>query len=69
MSKNPESMTIVSTIISLAHSLKLKVIAEGVETEEQAKLLRLFRCDELQGYLLGRPAPFDSMTALLPKAN
>jgi diguanylate cyclase (GGDEF)-like protein/PAS domain S-box-containing protein len=69
MSKNPESMTIVSTIISLAHSLNLKVIAEGVETEDQAKLLRLLKCDELQGYLLGRPAPFDSVTVLLPKAN
>ena len=69
MSKNPESMTIVSTIISLAHSLNLKVIAEGVETEDQAKLLRQLKCDELQGYLLGRPAPFDSVTALLPKAN
>jgi len=62
-------MTIVSTIISLAHSLNLKVIAEGVETEDQAKLLRQLKCDELQGYLLGRPAPFDSVTALLPKAN
>jgi len=69
MSENAESMTIVSTIISLAHSLNLKVIAEGVETEDQAKLLRLARCDELQGYHLGRPAPFDSVTALLPKAN
>ena len=44
-------------------------IAEGVETEDQAKLLRQLKCDELQGYLLGRPAPFDSVTALLPKAN
>ena len=69
MSENAESMTIVSTIISLAHSLNLKVIAEGVETEDQAKLLRRFMCDELQGYLLGRPAPFDSVTALLPKAD
>jgi diguanylate cyclase (GGDEF)-like protein/PAS domain S-box-containing protein len=69
MSKNPESMTIVSTIISLAHSLNLKVIAEGVETEDQAKRLRLLKCDELQGYLLGRPAPFDSVTTLLPKAR
>jgi diguanylate cyclase (GGDEF)-like protein/PAS domain S-box-containing protein len=69
MSKNPESMTIVSTIISLAHALKLKVIAEGVETEEQAQLLRLFRCDELQGFLFGRPAPFESVTTLLPRAK
>lgn len=69
MSENAESMTIVSTIISLAHSLNLKVIAEGVETEHQAKVLRHFECDQLQGYLLGRPAPFESVTALLPKAN
>ena len=44
---------------SLAHSLDLKVVAEGVETEEQAKLLRLLRCDMLQGYLLGRPVPIE----------
>jgi diguanylate cyclase (GGDEF)-like protein len=69
MSENAESLTIVSSIISLAHSLNLKVIAEGVETEDQAKLLRHFECDQLQGYLLGRPAPFESVTALLPRAN
>ena len=44
----------VTNIIALAHSLTLKVVAEGVEDEEQAKLLRLLRCDNLQGYLLGR---------------
>jgi len=52
---SPESMGLVTNIISLAHSLSLKVVAEGVEEEEQAKLLRLLRCDTLQGYLLGRP--------------
>ncbi len=62
-------MTIVSTIISLAHSLNLKVIAEGVEKEDQAKVLRQLNCDELQGYLLGRPVPFESVAALLQKAN
>jgi EAL domain-containing protein (putative c-di-GMP-specific phosphodiesterase class I) len=36
--------------VSLAHSLQLKVVAEGVETEEQAKILRLLRCDEMRGY-------------------
>ena len=63
----PETMTLVSTIISLAHSLKLKVVAEGVDSEEQAKLLRLLRCDELQGFLFSRPLPFDDLTALLRK--
>ncbi|MCW5704885.1 MAG: EAL domain-containing protein [Bradyrhizobium sp.] len=55
MTRNPHSMTLVSTIISLAHALDLKVIAEGVESEEQAKLLRLLKCDELQGYLISKP--------------
>jgi PAS domain S-box-containing protein/diguanylate cyclase (GGDEF)-like protein len=65
MSEDPDTMTLVQTIISLAHSLDLKVIAEGVETDEQAKLLRLLRCDEVQGYLFGRPLPFEEITALL----
>jgi EAL domain-containing protein (putative c-di-GMP-specific phosphodiesterase class I) len=50
-------LALVTNIIGLAHSLKLKVVAEGVEGVEQENLLRLLRCDELQGYLLGRPMP------------
>ncbi|NMG76891.1 EAL domain-containing protein [Aromatoleum diolicum] len=65
MAATPESMTIVSTIISLAHSLGLKVIAEGVEKEEQAKFLRLFRCNELQGYLISQPLPPDEVVGYL----
>jgi EAL domain-containing protein (putative c-di-GMP-specific phosphodiesterase class I) len=53
----PEGLALVSTIITLAHSLKLKVVAEGVETEEQARLLRLLNCDEFQGYLFSKPVP------------
>jgi EAL domain-containing protein (putative c-di-GMP-specific phosphodiesterase class I) len=49
----------VSTIISLAHSLKLNVVAEGVETEEQSRLLRLLNCDEMQGFLFSKPVPAD----------
>ena len=52
---SPEKMAISSTIISLAHSLGLSVVAEGVETQDQARLLHLLRCDFLQGFLLGRP--------------
>lgn len=69
MSDDPDTMTLVKTIISLAHALRLKVIAEGVETPEQSKLLRLLRCDEVQGYLFSRPIPFGQMTALLTEAG
>jgi diguanylate cyclase (GGDEF)-like protein len=51
MTTNPDDLNIVSAIISLAHSLHLRVIAEGVETDEQADLLRMLKCDEMQGYL------------------
>jgi diguanylate cyclase (GGDEF)-like protein/PAS domain S-box-containing protein len=57
LTAGPEGVALVSTIISLAHSLKLLVVAEGVETEEQARLLRLLGCDEMQGYLFSRPVP------------
>jgi diguanylate cyclase (GGDEF)-like protein/PAS domain S-box-containing protein len=65
MTSNSHSMTLVSTIISLAHALDLKVIAEGVETEEQAELLRVLKCDELQGYLFSRPMPAGAVEAYL----
>jgi len=45
------------TIITLAHNLRLKVMAEGVETEDQLRFLRLLKCDEAQGYLFGKAAP------------
>jgi diguanylate cyclase (GGDEF)-like protein/PAS domain S-box-containing protein len=57
MTAGPEGLALVSTIISLAHSLKLKVVAEGVETEEQSRLLRLLSCDEMQGFLFSKPVP------------
>jgi len=59
ITESPETMALVTNIIGLAHSLSLKVVAEGVEELEQAKLLRLLRCDVLQGYLFGKPMPAD----------
>jgi EAL domain-containing protein (putative c-di-GMP-specific phosphodiesterase class I) len=57
MTKGPEGLALVSMIVNLARSLKLKVVAEGVETEDQANLLRLLNCDEAQGYLFCKPLP------------
>jgi diguanylate cyclase len=65
MLKEPDTMTLVSTMLSLARALRMKVIAEGVDSEDQANALRLMRCDEMQGYLLSKPVPRDSITALL----
>jgi EAL domain-containing protein (putative c-di-GMP-specific phosphodiesterase class I) len=65
MADDPQQMSIVTAIISLAHSLDLKVIAEGVETATQAQLLRLLRCDQIQGYLLARPEPAEKIVSLL----
>jgi EAL domain-containing protein (putative c-di-GMP-specific phosphodiesterase class I) len=64
MTLTPEGLSLVSTIINLAHGLKLKVVAEGVETEEQARLLRLLSCDEMQGYLFSKPVAADQFERL-----
>jgi EAL domain-containing protein (putative c-di-GMP-specific phosphodiesterase class I) len=48
---------LVAVIINLAHALKLNVVAEGVETEQQLRGLRLLGCDEIQGFLFGEPVP------------
>ncbi|MBX3652076.1 MAG: EAL domain-containing protein [Burkholderiales bacterium] len=59
MDKDAQHRAIVHSILSLARSLGLKVVAEGVETEAQADALRALSCDELQGYLISRPLPPD----------
>jgi EAL domain-containing protein (putative c-di-GMP-specific phosphodiesterase class I) len=69
VSTDPDAAALVMTIISLAHNLRLKVIAEGVETEEQLRFLRLLRCDEIQGYLFSKPLPAEEFRALLIKAQ
>ena len=58
---DPDDAAIVRAIIQMAHSLKLTTIAEGVETEELSNLLRLFHCDEIQGYWFARPMPADQL--------
>ena len=62
---DPDDVSITRAIITLAHSLKLKVVAEGVETEGQLGLLIANHCDEVQGYYFSRPLPAEEATALL----
>lgn len=63
MSAGAQGLALVSTIVNLAHALKLNVVAEGVETEEQSRLLRLLGCDEMQGFLVSRAVPSDTFEA------
>lgn len=67
MTESSEGLALVSTIIALAHALKMKVVAEGVEMAEQSRLLQQLGCDEMQGYLFCRPVPCEQLEAMFPK--
>jgi EAL domain-containing protein (putative c-di-GMP-specific phosphodiesterase class I) len=62
---DPDAAAIAAAIVSMGKSLKLGIIAEGVETREQLALLRELGCDQVQGYLLGRPVDAHEIAALL----
>ncbi|HTD28381.1 MAG TPA: EAL domain-containing protein, partial [Xanthomonadaceae bacterium] len=63
MTESAQGLSLVSTIIGLAHSMNLKVVGEGVETEEQARQLRVLQCDQMQGYLFSKPVPAEIFEA------
>ena len=65
MDRNPDDQTIVKTIIAMAHTLNIEVIAEGVERVEQLDLLKSFGCDLAQGFLFSKPVPAEEFTRLL----
>jgi diguanylate cyclase (GGDEF)-like protein/PAS domain S-box-containing protein len=65
VTSNPDDAAIVLAIINMAHSLKLQVIAEGVERDAQLAYLRRHNCDEMQGYYFSRPLPEDEFEAML----
>ncbi|MBK5274109.1 MAG: EAL domain-containing protein [Desulfuromonadales bacterium] len=67
ITSEPDSAAISKTIIAMAHNLRLKVIAEGVETAGQLNYLRLHKCDEMQGYLYSRPVIAEEFGELLLK--
>jgi len=62
---DPDDAAIAKTIISMAHDMQLRVIAEGVETEAQKSFLQQRHCDEMQGYFFSRPVPAEAFETLL----
>ena len=69
ITRDANDAALVASIINLAHNLKLSVIAEGVETEEQLDYLRRHGCDEMQGYYVSRPLPADQFERFLRQHN
>src|SRR5579859_511836 len=69
MDEDRDSQEIVRLIIAMAHALRMKVVAEGTETETQISTLRRLGCEMAQGYLFSRPAPAEVITDLLRKTN
>ncbi len=67
--EDAQDAAIIQAIISMAHSLNLKVIAEGVETEEQRQFLVNMQCDAMQGYLISRPLPPADFTKFLRRTH
>ena len=67
MTQDPNDSAIVRAIITLGRSLGLEVVAEGVETSKHLQGLRDVGCEIVQGYLLGRPAPFEDISPCIPQ--
>lgn len=67
ISHDTDSQALIDGIVHLAHGLRMKVIAEGVETQEQLDYLRSRGCDEIQGYLLCKPQPSDDVCAFMSR--
>ena len=65
---DPDTAAIVTAIIAMGHSLRLKVIAEGVEFTEQATFLRRYGCDQMQGFLIKAPVPPEELEAIVAAA-
>jgi EAL domain-containing protein (putative c-di-GMP-specific phosphodiesterase class I) len=69
LGEDPCALSIVDAILSMGRSLDMDVIAEGIETEQQLTILRRRHCSEVQGFLLGRPIPSESVGQYIDEAT
>lgn len=69
VTSNPDDAALVNTVITLAHNLRLKVVAEGVETEDQLSFLNQSKCDEWQGFLFSKPVTAEAFARLLTEQS
>ena len=69
ITENPDDAAIAGAVVAMAHSLKLKVVAEGVETLEQLDYLRHLHCDEAQGYFVAYPVPAEDFSQVLSRRS
>ena len=67
LGRSIEGEIFFKAIVSMAHALDMRVVAEGVETSEQLRILQALNCDEIQGYLVSRPVPPEQMAGLMRK--
>lgn len=65
INSDPDDAAIAGAVVAMAHTLKLNVVAEGVETLDQLEFLRSLNCDEMQGYFISRPVPAHELTQFL----
>jgi EAL domain-containing protein (putative c-di-GMP-specific phosphodiesterase class I) len=64
-----QSKALCSAVVSICRALNIKVVAEGVETPEQLRILRQLGCDEVQGYLISKPVPANQIPQLIHRAS
>ncbi|MGB6308393.1 MAG: EAL domain-containing protein [Steroidobacteraceae bacterium] len=69
IAETPNVMTLVSTIVSLARAFDMHTVAEGVETDEQLRLLRAMQCEQAQGFLFGRPTPAADVPSVIARLS
>ena len=69
LGEDVQSKALCSAVVSIGRALNIKVVAEGVETPEQLRILRQLGCDEVQGYLISKPVPADQIPQLIHRAS